>query len=189
MKTSGASFLRDNEGFTEHSQRAISRNTQKFSIESSPQPRISAPRKVPLSSMEFDPAAFQQGEYMITQHNNRYYIQDKKGKKEKNPSSSKVLRTSSSEQNLHSASPINCRPSARSPDHSILSNRNSYRDSSAKKNKNVTINTDLNQEYYDNGGLNEVRKATNSVGGKKNSDFLKLHYGNFWVFIERLTIF
>lgn len=179
MKTTGASFLRDNEGFTEHSQRAISRNSQKFSIGSSPQPRLSAPRKVPLNSVEFDPSVFQPGEYMITQQNNRYYIQGKREKKEKNPSS-KVFRTSSSEQNLHSASPINCRPSALSPNHSILSNRNSYRDTSAKKNKNVTINTDLNLEYYDNGDLTEVRKATttNSVAnGKKSSDFLKLHYG------------
>jgi len=170
LRTSGASFIRDSDGFTEHAKRAVNR------LESSPQPRLSAPRKIPLSSVEFDPAAFQPGDYLITQQNNKYYIQDNKFKAR---SPHKTLKNSSSEQTLHSGSPS----TAKSPNHSILSNRNSYRDSSAKKNKNVTINTDLNLEYYDSGkGITQVTKSvskgveTNNKKTKKNSDSLKLHY-------------
>jgi len=129
-----------------------------------------------LSSVEFDPAAFQPGDYLITQKNNKYYIQENNIKAR---SPYKTLKTSSSEQTLHSGSPT----TAKSPNHSILSNRNSYRDSSAKKNKNVTINTDLNLEYYDSGkGVTQIKKSgskgveTNNKKTKKNSDVLKLHY-------------
>ena len=126
--------------------------------------------------MDFNPEAFVPGDYLITQQNNKYYIQ------ERNPN--KILKTSNSEQSLHSPSPIHYRDTAKSPNHSILSNRNSYRDSSAKKNKNVTINTDLNLEYYENGkGMTEVKRSMNPPAGaeksktKKNSEVLKLHYG------------